>query len=453
MTAAPARLVALEAVTRVREKSSYAHETLAALFDRRSLSPRDVALATRLTYGTIACRGTLDASISRYLSQPGRLEPRVADALALSAYELLFARTPARAVVSEGVELVKSVQPKASGLANAVLRRLSEAASGFPWGDPSTDASALARSTGHPQWLADLWIEELGFESAAAIMAANNEPAPLFLAHVPFEVGYDVVMDILARDGAEPSGCVPEGCILSGAPSAAVKSSALARGLVVVADASAQFAASVAAANRPSVIVEIGAGRGTKSLIMAGQAHVAGANVRITAVDSHAFKLKALTDAANKVGAKSIETVVADATKADSPCLPPPGTADAVLVDAPCSGLGTLRRHPDRRWRALYEEIAILADLGSQLLNTAAILVKPGGFVVYSTCTIARRENADVIEGFLASDAGRGFTIDSLAPVTPAQWSRFVTSEGYFQSLPEPGGPDGHFVARLKRGT
>jgi len=451
MSASPARLVALEAVTRVRDKSSYAHETLAALLDRRKLDPRDVAFATRLAYGTIACRGTLDAAVGRYLSQPGRLEPRVADALAVTAYELLFARTPARAAVSEGVELVRSVQPKASGLANAVLRKLAESAEKFPWGDPESDAEALARSQGHPQWLADLWIDELGFETASAVMAANNEPAPLFLAHLPFELSYDVALDMLTRDGVDPEPCPVPGCIVAGSSSAAVKSTALARSIVAVADAGAQFAASVTVTEGAHTVVELGAGRGTKSLIIAGIAHLTGTDVRITAVDTHRFKLQALSDAIAKVGAKGIRTVVADATDPHAEGLPEPASADAVLVDAPCSGLGTLRRHPDRRWRARPDEIETLAELGSKLLATAAVLVKPGGFVVYSTCTIARRENAEVIAAFLASDAGRGFATDSLAPAVPEEWARFVTPEGYFQSLPEPGGPDGHFVARLRR--
>jgi 16S rRNA (cytosine967-C5)-methyltransferase len=416
-----------------------------------ALSERDASFATRLAYGTVACRGTLDEAVGRFVTGSRSLEPMVADALALSAYEILYLSTPARAAVSEGVELVRSVQVKAAGLANAVLRRLAEEADSFPWGDPETETDALARLHGHPLWLAELWVREIGREAAAAIMAADNEPAPLFLAHLPFESGIELLIDQLSRDGAGPvEGPLP-GCLIAQSPAAAVRSTALTRGMALVADAGAQYAAAVVRPAPGQHIVEIGAGRGTKALMMAGLARLAGGPARITAVDSHSFKLQALERSAERLGVSEIVTVTADATLPARPGMPDAGSADAVLVDAPCSGLGTLRRHPDRRWRAKPDDIETLAAIGGRLLAAAAELVKPGGFVVYSTCTIARGENEDVISAFLDQQVGRGFTVDPLDADTPRQWSRFVTSEGYFQSLPEPGGPDGHFVARLVR--
>lgn len=451
MSASPARKVALSVVTRVRDRASYAHETLDAELKRSKLSPRDTAFATRLAYGTVSCRGTLDEAIASHVPDPSRIDPAVGDALAVAAYEILFARTPSRAAVNEGVELVRSIQPRAAGFANAVLRKVAASAETFPWGNPATDVAALARLHGHPEWIARLWVDELGFDGAAAIMAADNEPAPLFLAHLPFEMAHEGVIDELTRDGAEPSECLPAGCILAGVSSAAIRSKALERHHVVVADAGAQFAAACIHARPGMNVVELGAGRGTKSLLMAASAFLEGGEAAITAVDVHGFKLDALSAVAKSAGAKGISLLTADATDPSNPRLPAAGTADAVLVDAPCSGLGTLRRHPDRRWRATPAEIESLATLGAKLLETAAVLVKPGGFVVYSTCTIARKENAEVIEAFLASESGAAFTIHSLGADTPAEWAEFVTAEGYFQSLPSEGGPDGHFIARLVR--
>jgi 16S rRNA (cytosine967-C5)-methyltransferase len=418
---------------------------------RAKLSPRDAAYATRLAYGTVACRGTLDEVVARYVTGSS-LEPQVSDALALSAYEILFTRTPPRAAVSEGVELVRSLQPRAAGLANAVLRRVAEAADDFPWGDPGTDVAALARLHGHPLWIAQLWVDELGFETAAQVMAADNEPAPLYLAHLPFESAFEAVLDTLGLDGAEPSECPVPGCIRADVAAAAVRSLTLQNHQVLVADAGAQFAAYVVHAVPSQMIVELGAGRGTKSLLLAGAAYLAGGVAEIVAVDTHSFKLESLLAIAEKTGAKGISAVVADATDSSASGMPARASVDTVLVDAPCSGLGTLRRHPDRRWRARPDDIGTLAALGTSLLNTAAVLVKPGGFVVYSTCTIAQGENADVVDAFLASEQGEGFTIDRLEADIPEQWRRFSTPQGYFQSLPETGGADGHFVARLKRG-
>ncbi len=143
MNVAPARAVAREAVTRVRQRGSYAHETLASLLSDRDLDGRDTAFATRLAYGTIAFRGTLDEFLSRHVRTRGGLDPVVGDCLALSSYEILMLRTPHRAAVSEGVELVRAACPKAAGLANAVLRRVAQSAADFPWGDPDTDVLAV----------------------------------------------------------------------------------------------------------------------------------------------------------------------------------------------------------------------------------------------------------------------------------------------------------------------
>jgi 16S rRNA (cytosine967-C5)-methyltransferase len=451
--AAAARLAALETVSRVRERNAYAHETLDAVLAQRALAPNDAALATRLAYGTIAARGTLDAAISRYLAADVRLEPKVSDALAVGAYEVLFLRTPAHAAVSQAVELTRSVRPAAAGLANAVMRKLVASAADFPWGDTDTDDGALARLHAHPDWLADLWIRELGRERAAAIMAADNEPAPLYLAALAFARPAAEMVAQLDAEGVSTSPCPPPGCLLADNAASARRSAVVASREALVVDAAAQLAAHIVRPADGRRIIEVGAGRGTKSLLIAALARVAGGRAaQVVAIDSHGFKLEALERTAQLLGATEISTAIADASTPDSVLPVADGSADAVLVDAPCSGLGTLRRHPDRRWRAQPHEIDALADLGSRLLARAARLVKPGGFVVYSTCTIARRENEDVVEGFLGSADGRGFSADGIAEEVPAEWRRFVTPEGWFQSLPEPGGPDGHFIARLVRG-
>jgi 16S rRNA (cytosine967-C5)-methyltransferase len=259
------------------------------------------------------------------------------------------------------------------------------------------------------------------------------------------------VFDALERDGAAPASCTIDGCIQAGAPSVAIKSASLLNHHLLVVDAGAQFAAHAAHAAAGQRIVDFGAGRGTKTLLLAADAYLAGGVADIVAVDTHAFKLESLMAVAERSGAKGISVVVADATMPDAPGMPAPQSVDTVLVDAPCSGLGTLRRHPDRRWRAKPDEIETLAVLGGRLIQSAATLVKPGGFVVYSTCTIASAENAEVVESFLGSAVGAEFEIDSLEADAPDQLWRFLTPEGYFQSLPEHGGADGHFVARMRR--
>lgn len=446
MSASTARSIARNAVTRVRERASYAHETLEALLAGSPLDERDAAFATHLALGTIAWRGALEAAVGRYLRPDVRLEPAVQDALLTSAYEILRMRTPSHAAVSEGVELVRDVRPPAAGLANAVLRRLASDASTFPWIDDTSSPEFLAASTGHPKWITELLIADLGPEDAARMLEADNEPAPLFVG------AEESAVESLSNAGADPvPGPVPGSWRLQEA-GPAVRSGVLTSSDILVMDAGAQLAALTVPVGNGTVI-ELGAGRGSKTVLMARRAIATGAVTRFVAVDIHGFKLKALADAAAGLSGVALETIEADATDLTQPRLAElRGTADAVLVDAPCSGLGTLRRHPDRRWRATPAEIDALAVLGTRLLETAALLVKPGGFVVYSTCTVTRRENQSVVNDFLASEAGGAF---STAPITDAEagtLGRFITEEGWFRSIPEPGGADGHFVARLVRG-
>lgn len=451
MSASLARRLAREVVTRVREGSAYGHEVLASALERAQLSADERSFATRLAYGTLQTQGTLDEVIDTTHTGK-RLEPRVRDALRVAIYEILFLHTEDRAAVHQGVELVKTVRPQASGLANALLRRVAEKAGGFPWGDPATAIDALARSTAHPMWLARLWVDELGYDTAAAVMKANNEPAPLYLAVNPFAGTVEEAVVALERDGAEPRMGPLPGTLIAENPAAAVRGRALSDDLVIVADAGAQFAASLVPTGPGHTIVEVGAGRGTKTLLLQAASIAAGGPSSIYAIDLHAFKSQLLVQRMAKLGVPGITTLTGDATRIETITNLAAGlSADAVFIDAPCSGLGTLRRHPEKRWRVTPDEMERLAELGQALLSSAANLVRPGGFLVYSTCTLAERENAAVVRMFLGSVQGSEFSVDSVEADTPSEWRRFITSEGFFSAWPEVGGPDGHFAARLKR--
>ena len=453
MNVSPARHTARTVLSQVRERDAYGHEVLSAALRSAKLEAPDAAFATRLVYGVLQTAGTLDEALARYIAQR-HIEPRVRDSLRLAAYELLFQRTEPRAAVHQGVELVRAVRPQAAGLANAVLRRLATDADSFPWGDPDSDDGALARLYGHPRWLADLWIRELGRVDAARVMAADNEPAPLFLAANPFAGSAEDAWSALQADGAEPEHCVPSGCIVSREAGAAVRGDALASGIVIAVDAAAQLVAQLVHPVSQQAIVEIGAGRGTKTLLLQALATASGGPANILAVDVHAFKSRLLEERLAHLGVPGVSTLTADATALDGVLgAPDPGSVDAVLVDAPCSGLGTLRRHPEKRWRVSEGDIGSVARLGASLLQAASHLVRVGGFVVYSTCTLANAENSDVIDAFLASEEGQGFSPDPLGQDVPAEWRHWLVGDSVFRSLPTSGGPDGHFAVRLRRTT
>ncbi len=452
MKVTPARRIAYRVLGAVRERDGYAPEILDAVLKETDLERPDVAHATRLAYGTLQTSGTLDGVIDRHARTPSRIEGPVRDILRVAVYELLFGDGAEHAAVHQAVEAVRQIRPRATGMANAILRRVSEEAPGFPWGDPTVDDEALTRESAHPAWLARMLRDELGIETARAVMAANNEPAPLFLRHNPYKGELGPGLEMLDTDGAGPESCDLPGCVRVATPAAAVNGRALAEGLFVVSDAAAQFA-TVAVDPRPDgTVVEIGAGRGTKSVGLQALAGSRGGPANIIAVDIHAHKIATLLDRMDALSVPGVTGVVADARALEgAEGVPPRGSADVVLVDAPCSGLGALRRHPMKRWRITEQDLSRLAVLQAELLGSAASLVRPGGAIVYSTCTIVRIENHDVVRGFLESDVGRGFQTVTLAPLVPRSWERWMTPEGWLSSLPSVGGPEGHFVARLER--
>ncbi len=451
MSASAAREAARLAVSAVRERRAWARELVPDVLARSGLDDRDRASAARLAYGVIESSGTLDEAIDARAAKPKRIEPRVRDALEVAAYELLFTDTPTSAAVDQGVELVRSVRPAAAGLANAVLRRLAEDAPSFPWGDAATDTAALARAYAHPLWLTELLIHDLGRENAAAVLDANNSVAPLYLVVNPFRTTYDGAVAVLRADGADPAPGPLPGSLVAGNPAAAVRSSAVADGLVLVADAAAQLTCRLAPVSPGSTLLEVGSGRGTKTVLLQAASVAGGSPSRILAVDVHAFKAEVLTARMAHLGVPNVTPISVDATDAVALARAVGGMADAVLIDAPCSGIGTLRRHPEQRWRLTPSDIDALAHIGGRLLKAAASLVNPGGFVVYSTCTVTRRENAQVIASFLESRAGRSFVSELLHGEVPEAWGTAVSPEGFVQTMPTRGGPDGHFVARIRR--
>lgn len=452
MSVAPARRAALKVLGRVREREAFGPETLDAVLTASGLAQADLALATRLTYGTLQTSGVLDEALDRFIERPKDVEPRVRDAMRLAAYELLFARTPARASVHQGVEAVRAVRPQAAGMANAVLRKVATAAADFPWGDPDTDVAALARATGHPLWMAELFVRDLGHAAAATALRADLEPAPLYLWHNPFLGQFGEVMAALEDEGVDPSACEPPGCILAGSASAAVRSEVVASGRCLVTDAAAQIAPAVVGAHAGGLVVDIAAGRGTKTVQLQALSVAAGAPADLVAVDIHRFKADILAKRMVKLGVPGVRVLVGDAIEPGAvEGMPAPGTADAVLLDAPCSGLGTLRRRAEKRWRLTQPDLESLSELQASLLTSSASLVRPGGVVVYSTCSVARCENHDVVAAFLASEPGSSFTVKDISDALPVSWRDRIGPEGHFQSVPEPGGPDGHFVAALER--
>ncbi len=442
VTIAAARASALRVLGRVRKDGAFSGAALTSELRGTELSSEDTALTTHLVYGVLGAEGVLDDAIDRFAR--GKIEPRIRDVLRLAAYELLYGRSPAYAVVDQAVAAARRIRPQASGLVNAVARRVAEAAPAFPWGDPETDLDALARVCACPRWVVDEYLASLGPDAGREALLASAEPAPSFVRLDPF--GATRVSALAALAAAEPLPSPPDpDCFILGRPAVAHGGSG---GPWFSMDAAAQLAPAAVRPTPGGRVLDAGAGRGNKTVCLQAIAMRGGAPADITALELHEGKVARLRERLDRSGVPGVMVAVGDA--ADACAYFGPAAFDAVLLDAPCTGLGTLRRYPEKRWRIVPGDIARMAALQRTLLSGLAGVVRPGGCLVYSTCSIARAENEGVVRAFLDTATGAGFSVESLAGVVPDAWSPFLNDDGTFQSWPTIEGPDGHFVAVLR---
>ncbi len=465
----PARVKALEVLAEVRKRNAYAQELITSYIDTSNLSKEDRAFATLLVLGVVSTEGTLDEVLNRALHDPDDIKTDVRDALRISTYELLMLRKEPYAVVDQGVELVRYVQPKASRLANAVLRKVVAQVKEFPFGNPRTDLAAFARSYAFPLWLTKLLVADMGPENARDFMVASNEPAPIYVSANVARATQKDVLSVLQECGSEPSEVdiaglkLPNCWKLSGERPLAYGAvqELFTEGKLLVSDAAAQAVAQlVLPEEKPATFLEIGAGRGTKTILLQNNALLRwGSQIeQYVTLDNHAFKSNLLRQRATAYGIQVERTVTGDATNLNA--VIPNELFDVVFIDAPCSGLGTLRRHPEIRWRLKLEAIDELAQTGLDMLKSAASHVVVGGTLAYATCTVTHCENRQVIKAFLESKEGKGFELMPLvfsngvslsdAPLRkfaerPSQDSRF------FETRLSPGSSDAHFAVVLNR--
>ncbi len=460
--ASQARLLALEVMGEVRNRNAFVRNVIESVTVHSDASSEDKAFARLLSYGVISTQGVLDDALDALLTRPADVQPGVRDALRISAYEILFLDKSPYAAVDQGVELVRVIEPRAAGMANAVLRKLVLRAESFPWGDPEVDTAALARQYGFPTWLATRIIADRGREEAVALMEVAQGVAPVYVGVNPYLATDDQVVTSFTAVGLDPAPFGVPGCYLMDDPVRAVSSSELAEHRVLVSDAAAQLVAWLATPLPGEAFLEVGSGRGTKTILLQGDAlRASGGAVGETgaaipsppllyAIDDRAFKAQVLADRLKAFAVPGVTPVTGDATKLKQ-VEGLPRRFSGILVDAPCSGLGTLRRHPEERWRITPEGIAHLSSLQGRLLQAASHACEIGGFIVYATCTVLRQEDEDVIERFLTTEPGAGFEVEDVSSLLPADFAGQVTPEGYLRTRTYPGGPDAHFAVKLVR--
>jgi 16S rRNA (cytosine967-C5)-methyltransferase len=430
----PARRVAAAVLRRVEQDGAYADRALAAEATRAGLDPRERAFATQLAYGAVQRRRTLDHVIAACAGRPvQQLDPPVRDALRLGVLQLLFLDGVApHAAVDQSVELAKAAGGPGFKLVNAVLRRAGrEAPSLIAALDDATPHGAAARHS-VPDWIAQLWWDALGAEQARALLAVVNAPAESALrvnalVADPAAVRAQLAeRDIATRRAAPalPDLPLPEGLLLD-AQTDIANDPLWKAGALVAQSRAAMSAARLLDPPRGARVLDLCAAPGGKATHLAA---LVGAEGEVVAVERNPRRADALRRTVERLRAESIVRVeVADAAEARAV-----GSFDAVLVDPPCSGLGTLQGRPDLRWRVRPEAIEQLADVQLRILAAGAHAVRPGGALVYSTCTISPRENEGVVERFLAREP------------------QFACERRHLL-LPQRDATDGFFYARLRR--
>ena len=434
------RRAALEILVRVESHAAFADVMLGHRL--AAFAPPDRRLLTRLVLGTLAWRGRLDYELAQLCTQPlEKLELAVLGALRLGLFQMRhLTRVPAHAAVDTAVSLAREAAGRgAGGLVNAVLRRAARGVVAMP--DRAADeVGYLAVACSHPRWLVACFIEWFGVARAEALMAANNEAAPnvmrLNLARGSRE-------EIVARMTADGIGIksgehLPETAVLESA--ADFDSDSYRAGLFHPQSEASQLVARMLAPAAGATVIDCAAAPGGKT---AHLAELADARGRIVALDLNLHGLKAARDLARRLGHRNIVFANADIAAA-----PPLHTASAgfVLLDAPCTGTGTLREHPEIRWRLAAGDFSRMAELQSAMLENAAALVRPGGVIVYAVCSLAPQEGQGVVRAFLAEHPE--FAIERPQSAHLARW---LQADGTMSTSPERGGLDGFFAARMRR--
>ena len=459
MAVSPARRIAFDVLHRVATQDAYADELLHAALES-TVRRDDAGLATELTLGVLQWQRLLDFQIERHLiHETKKLDIEVQVALRLAMYQLIFLdRIPARAAIYESVELVKRARKRsAAPLVNAVLQKAAKETQREPMlADSLTHllpndlplADRLGLLHSHPTWLVERWLSAFGEEKARSLLATNNRARKLS-CWVQEEPQREAARESLKQAGCfvSPGRFVREAWTLQGGHPAASK--AVQRGWVAIQDEASQAVAHLLGVERGNTVLDLCAAPGGKTLLLA---RAAGPEGHVVAGDFHKHRLRAMAERFERAAIRNVECVELDATQP----LPFKHPFDRILVDAPCSGTGTLPRHPEIRWRLRAEDLTDLHARQVKLLRNALSRLAPGGRLVYSTCSLEPEENELVVAEALGAEpqefrltAPRGVIQRILRDGVSAE-SLFGPS-GFFRTFPPEHGTDGFFAATIER--
>ncbi len=412
------------------------------------IDSRDRGLVTELVYGVLRQRGRLDFVLAKFCSKPlAKVEPRVLNLLRLGAYQLLMLdRVPAPAAVHETVELARQVGlERVTGFVNGILRSLIRQQQEIVWPDPADAVFYLEKLMAFPHWLAKSWVQQFGAQEALVIGEALLQPAPFTVRVNTLKTTREAFLEALLQAGFEaiPTTYAPEGVVITARSGGAIPGDA--DGWYQVQDEASMLIAHLLGAKPGERILDACSAPGGKTTHVCALGENA---VDLLALDLHPQRVRLVESGARRLGCQGIETRAWDLTR--PPEFLPPQSFDRVLVDAPCSGLGVLRRNPEIRWRRSAKDVTVMAEQQRSILANTAPLVKPGGRLLYSLCTLTVEETTGVVQAFLADHPE--FETEDLRGLVPAHWQELLGDDGCLHSWPHRhAGMDAFFATAFRR--
>ncbi len=452
-----AREVALSCLIDLSQANVSISSVIDKAFDRYNLEERDRRLANTFVYGVIRWKQQLDWVLKHFINPRFRLNVRHRSILRLGTYQLLHLDgIPPHAAIYETVQLAKKSR-KTIGFINAVLRSVQRKKTELTYPLLETHPiDHISNRLSYPKWLVKRWIQTRGLTWTLAFCEASNQIAPLTVRTNSLVTDRDKLCKSLKAEGfnTKISEISPDGIVIENrsiTTNDAVSNSnreislkdLLNRGDVYAQDESAMLVPYLLISENPKFVVDLCAAPGGKTTHIGCLMENTG---KVIAVDLNENKLDVLSENCRRLGVQNVETKVLDSTDADLDFI---SAADAVLIDAPCSGFGTLRRHPDIRWNKSEDQLHALNDLQYRLLDNAGKHIKRGGILVYSTCTIEPSENEAIIDRFIKNYPM--FSIEHVGEFLPNIPKSATTQEGFLQTLPHEHGVDGTFAVRLRR--
>lgn len=441
------REIALKILFEINEKGAYSNIELNKQLTANELGDLDRGFVTELVYGAVKWKLTLDRLIAMHSNiKMSKLSPWILNILRLGAYQLLFmSKVPASAACNESVKLAGRYGHKASaGFVNAILRKIAREGMDNVIPDKETDLPGyLSVKYSYPKWLTSKYATLFNAEFAEGLLEAGNRSPDLTVRANTLRVSAEELKMELEKEGvlAEQGRFIKEALAIK-SPVPIARLAAFKKGLFQVQDESSMLPAAVLAPEPGDNVLDACSAPGGKAINMAQMMNNRG---KVIARDIHEHKLKLIDEAAARLGTSIVESELHDAAEPD------PGHEahfDKVLLDAPCSGLGIVRRKPDIKWARESEDIESITALQKKLLQNVSKAVKSGGVLVYSTCTILPEENEYIVRNFIESNTE--FYEDDISPYIPAALA--LHAKGcMLQVYPNRDGIDGFFIARLKR--